>query len=632
MHLLETLPWLPEFEGDFRRAVAELAAAQQPGRVLSNLVSCRLNDRHLHSLGKVIGKLAHKPQDFPALAFRRLGILSNGSTDFVGPALTASAARHGTLLSVLTADFGQVAEPVLAHDSEFIRRAPDTVLLAIDQRGLPLAPCPGNNDVALTRVAEAINYLDQLAASLLNRGVQAVILQTLAIPYEPLFGNFDASLPGTGRWLAIEFNRQVADLCKKPGLALFDVATLAESVGAAHWHDARHWNIAKLPFAPRMLPIWSDSLGRLLGALSGRSRKCLVLDLDNTLWGGVIGDDGLGGITLGNGNPDGEAYLALQQTAKLLSQRGIVLAVNSKNDDTIARRPFLEHPEMLLKLDDISVFMANWNDKASNCRAIASLLNFGLDALVLLDDNPAERDFVRKMAPEVAVPELPDDPALFSQYLLAAGYFEATAFTEEDRNRAASYQCAAQQAALLAEAGDYDSFLDSLSMVMTIAPFQAHDLERIAQLVNKTNQFNLTTKRYSLTEIEELAADSSVYALQVRLKDRFADHGLISVVICKREERDWQIDTWLMSCRVLKRRVEEAVLNFLAATALSEGAEFLVGEYRPTERNALVSDHYAKLGFVETTGPKLGGETGNKWLLRLAVFRPLEVPITLCSP
>ena len=374
----------------------------------------------------------------------------------------------------------------------------------------------------------------------------------------------------------------------------------AETVGLSTWHSPSLWNIAKLGFDTRRLPLYADHVARLIAALRGRSRKCLILDLDNTVWGGVIGDDGLEGIRIAQGDATGEAYLSVQQMALALRRRGIVLAVSSKNTDEVARIPFREHPEMLLNEEHFAVFQANWDDKASNIRAIAEELSLGLDAMVLLDDNPVERDLVRQLLPQVAVPELPEDPALYARTLTAAGYFESIIFSEEDRTRAEMYQSNARRVALRNQAHNVDAYLDLLDMEIVFAPFDRIGRAQISQLINKSNQFNLTTRRYSEADVAAAEHDPNIFTLQVRLIDKFGDNGMICVVICRPSDTSaWTIDTWLMSCRVLGRKVEQMVLREILTRARKSGIRTVVGTYRQSEKNALVRDHYKKLGFTK---------------------------------
>jgi FkbH-like protein len=352
----------------------------------------------------------------------------------------------------------------------------------------------------------------------------------------------------------------------------------------------------------------------------------LVLDLDNTIWGGAIGDDGLEGIVLGQGNPLGEAFLEVQRMALALRERGIVLAVCSKNEEATARLPFREHPDMLLREEHIAAFEANWQDKCDNLETIARTLNLGLDSLVFLDDNPSERAAVRARLPMIAVPELPADPSYYPVVLSQAGYFEATSFVAEDRGRAGYYEANAKRNTLLRQVADVDDYLSSLQMVLSLEPFDAVGRARIAQLINKTNQFNLTTRRYTEDQVRAMESDASVYSLQARLKDSFGDSGMISVVICRREPALWTIDTWLMSCRVLGRKIEDAILNRLVLDAQEAGAEALIGTYLPTEKNRLVEHHYEKLGF---TLVEEGEDGRTQWALRLQEFKPRHVPLTV---
>ena len=475
--------------------------------------------------------------------------------------------------------------------------------------------------------AEAAQALIEDLRDAVRRGCGATcILQNLAPPPEPLYGSLDPAVAGSRRAVLEAVNAGLAAMAAGSDDHLLDVAGLASAVGLERWHDPVQWHLGKLPFSQALVPLYAEALGRLLGALRGKSRKCLVLDLDNTLWHGVIGDDGLEGIEIGQGSPLGEAHLAVQQTALDLRARGVVLAVCSKNDEATALEPFRKHPDMLLREEHIAVFQANWEDKASNLKAIAEALSLGTEALVLMDDNPAERALVRSLLPEVAVPELPEDPALFPRTLLAAGYFETVAFSDEDRARAAYYETNAKRASLKERVGDLDDYLRSLDMTASMTPFDALGRKRIAQLVNKTNQFNLTTRRYSEAEIEAFERDPDCLTLQVRLADSFGDNGMISVVICRRVGDDWEIDTWLMSCRVMGRRLEEAVLDELVRQAQAAGIDHLRGLYRPSARNGMVAEHYDRLGF-ETLSEEPDGS--RRYGLPLAAANLRNPPIAV---
>lgn len=601
--LYADLAWLPPTPEDFPvRCRALMTHENASGKEVRALANHALGENDLNRLAKVLVGLKRAGRELAPLQPVRLGIISNSTTHFLAPALAASAARHGILLDCIEANFDQAVQEALSPDSEISRAKPDVVLVALDHRGVPLLPIPGDEAAAKQTVADALAHVQRIRNGIRANTGAVCILQTIARPAETRFGSLDIALPGTLRHLLDAFNRGLGDsIAGTPDLIL-DVAAMAETVGLAEWHDASLWNMAKIPFSHTYLPLYTDHVARLVAAHRGKSRRCLILDLDNTLWSGVIGDDGIEGIVLGQGDATGEAFLDVQRTALMLRDRGIVLAVSSKNNDETARLPFQKHPEMLLREDHIAVFQANWNDKATNIKAIANELSLGLESMVFLDDNPAERALVRSTLPEVAVPELPDDPALYARTLLAAGYFEAVAFSEEDRQRAGFYQDNARRVALQAQAADMDAYLASLAMTITFQPFDEISRARITQLINKSNQFNLTTRRYTEAQVEAAEKDRAAFTLQVRLADTFGDNGMIGVIICRRHDDEWHVDTWLMSCRVLGRRVENAVLQEVVQHARAAGARRIVGSYLPTERNKLVVDHYAKLGFdhVET--------------------------------
>jgi FkbH-like protein len=564
----------------------------------------------------------------PLLPFR-LAVLSNSTIDLIVPALVASAARHGIALEVIQPAYDQVAQEALTPDSRVNSSNPDAVLFALDYRALPLKLALGDAEASSVIVQGAIGYLQALRNSIKNNSNAVCIFQTFAPPVETLFGSLDRALPGTLRSLIDSINRELAELVLGSGDVLFDGSGLAETVGLADWQDPQLWNMAKFSFSDQLVPLYADHVARTVAAIRGKSRKVLILDLDNTVWGGVIGDDGLDGIQVAQGDARGEAHLAVQRLALDLRERGIVLAVCSKNTDEVAREPFEKHPEMLLKLDHIAVFQANWNDKATNIQAIAEELSLGLDAMVFLDDNPVERGLVRKLLPQVAVPELPEEPAYYARTLAAAGYFEAIAFAGEDLKRADFYRDNARRAGLQKQVGGVDAYLASLDMTISFQPFDPTGRARIVQLINKSNQYNLTTRRYTDPEAAAAENDPEVFTMQVRLADIFGDNGMISVVICRPAEAGvWEIDTWLMSCRVLGRKVENMVLREILNHARAAGIHKLIGIYKPTDRNKLVVDHYSTLGFAKV-GEEEAGPT--RWELAVDGAEPGSAPMKVAS-
>ena len=624
-----SLPWLLPAPADFRaRIKAARTAEDLDPRAATGLAAHALDLSQLGQLGRL---LAARPDEFAGMGRLRpitIGIAATHTADLVAEALPGTGLRHGLLVTTHQVDYGQTAQALLDSKSSLAEAKPDFVLLALDALALGLARPFFDQAEAEAAVQSALDYVISLRDGAKSNVGAGAILHTLAPPVETLFGSFDARQPGSVRWMIGRFNQRLASEAIGEADMLLDMAALAETVGLAHWHDPLRWHDAKMPFALDAIPLYAEHVCRLLAAARGLSRKCLVLDLDNTLWGGVIGDDGVEGIRLGQGSAAGEAHLAIQSLAMDLRRRGIVLAVCSKNEEAAALIPFREHDEMVLKEEHISCFVANWTDKATNLKAIAQTLNIGTDALVFLDDNPAERERVRQELPEVAVPEVGEEPADYVRLLAMAGYFEAVSFGEEDRKRAEMYQANAQRSSAMQKIGNLDDYLASLEMTCSIRPFDELGRARVAQLINKSNQFNLTTRRYTEGEVATIESDPGKFTMQVRLVDRFGDNGMISVVVFDKGDQAWRCDTWLMSCRVLGRRVEEAVLAHVAKAARAEGAIQLIGEYLPTAKNVLVEKHFEKLGF-RFAGELAGG--GTSWVLDLADYRLPELPMDVRS-
>ncbi len=628
--LYANLSWLPDAPLGFSaecRAILERTDPIAPS--LQALASHSLNVNQLSRLARLLAAAKQEGRSLEPLTAFRLAVVSNSTLDFIVPALEASALRHGIALECIRADYGQVIQEILSPDAKIYRNKPDAVLVATDLRYLHIHSAHGESQSATTVIQNALGHFDMIREGIRRNSGAIAMLQTIAPFPETLFGSFDPVLPGTQRQMIAAINKGLAESIHGSEDALVDVAALAETVGLSRWHSPGQWNLAKLPFADELVPLYAEHVARVIGALRGKSRRCLILDLDNTVWGGVIGDDGIEGIKIAQGDSTGEAHLSVQRLALTLRDRGVVLAVSSKNNDDTARAPFRDHPEMLLREGHIAVFQANWNDKATNIKAIAEELSLGLDSMVFLDDNPVERGLVRQLLPRVAVPELPEDPALYARTLSAAGYFEAITFSREDSKRADYYQDNARRINLQKQVGNIDSYLASLNMQITFQPFDKTGRSRIAQLVNKSNQYNLTTRRYTEAEIAEVEEDPSCFTLQVRLTDIFGDNGMISVVICRKiDPCIWEIDTWLMSCRVLGRGVQEMVLQEVLKHAASNGVERLVGVYKPTERNKMVEDHYPLLRFEHIA---TGSDGEARWSLQVKGADVKAAPMTVRS-
>lgn len=625
------LPWLLPAPGDFRPALKALAksAGPVPAADLAALAGHDLDLDRLVALDRAARGLAGR-LDGPGLQPLKLALLAQATTDYAAPAIRASALRHGLAVETYVPAYGQAMAEVMDPESPLAAFGAEMALVAETPQSLGLTRSFVDPAEGAAAVARATATLTGLVEGLQRAGIRTVILQTLVLPAEPWAGQIDARLPGSLAAQVAAVNAAMAGLCESHAAVLFDADALAALVGRAAWADAGLWHRAKVPVALDFVPLYAEKFGQLLRALRGKASKCLVLDLDNTCWGGVIGDDGLEGIAIGQGSAQGEAFLALHHYALSLKARGVVLAVCSKNEEANARLPFEQHPDMALRLDDFAVFVANWTDKASNLAHIAKVLNIGTDALVFLDDNPAERARVRQELPQVAVPEVGEDPSSYPAMLAHGGYFETVGLSADDAQRAEQYRANAARAVAMETIGNYDDYLRSLEMTCTIAPFDAVGRTRIAQLINKSNQFNLTTRRYTEADVAAMEADPDVFTMQVRLTDRFGDNGMISVVIFRAAEiggeRAWLCDTWLMSCRVLKRRVEEAVLGAAVAAAREAGVTALYGDWLPSPKNAMVEDHFPKLGFTET-GP--AGDGGRRFRLALADHAAPELPMQI---
>jgi FkbH-like protein len=533
------------------------------------------------------------------------------------------------VLDITAAPYGQVRQAILDPNSPLGDAKPDFILLALDESAvlppLPLAATKADTEAA---VQAELDGLASLWRSARERFGATILQQTILNSRLGLFGSYESAVPASPAAQLERLNSRIAERAWEDGVLLVDLDGAAAASGRAQWHDPVRWHQAKQAVAPAATPLYGDLVARVIAAASGLSRKCLVLDLDNTLWGGVVGDDGVDGIVLGQGSAAGEAYLVFQRYVAALAERGIVLALCSKNDAQIVEQVFARHPEMHLKRSAVAAAAVNWTDKATNLRSLAATLDLGLDSFVFVDDNPAERDIVRRELPMVAVPELPDDVAHYPAVLAAAGYFEAVAFTAEDGARARQYSENSQRKELLAATTDMEGFLRSLDMRLDARPPANGDLIRITQLINKSNQFNLTTRRYTAEEVERAARDPDVVVRGFRLTDKFGDNGLIAVIIARPHEREpdaLAVDTWLMSCRVLGRGVETACLRVLAQEAVRRGARALIGEYRPTPRNGMVRDHYRKLGFV----PAGNGGESTYWRLDLGTFTDPPCPMRI---
>jgi len=617
------LHWLPT-QATWSQVLGSVVPGAEAWPALCALARTRIDSLETRTLDRRRQRLVPEPPPGLAAPPIRLAILASSTVDHLLPAIRTGGMRRDLWIETHTPDYGQYTQALMDPASPLHAFGPTAVLFALDTHHLLGGIEPGGT------ASDVERHLAQIADDLAAQWARArrafrcqVIQQTLLPVFEPLFGSNEHRLPGSQFWAVQQLNTMLRQRADAEGVDLLALDFAAAGDGLAAWHDPALWHRAKQEVHPSAAPFYGDLVARLLAAAMGRSAKAFVLDLDNTLWGGVIGDDGLEGVKLGQGSALGEAFVAFQRYARDLSRRGIILAVCSKNDEANALEPFEKHPEMVLKQSDIACFVANWTDKAANLRDIAATLNIGLDSLVFADDNPAERAIVRRELPMVAVPELPEDPTLWPSTLAAAGYFESLRLTREDIDRSAQYQANRQRTSMMASATDLKGYLRSLEMRALWNRFDRIGHARIVQLINKTNQFNLTTRRVTDEEIAALIEDERALTLQIRLTDTFGDNGIIAIVIGLFEPgtRDIRIDTWLMSCRVLGRQMEEETLNLVVQQARALGAERLIGVYFPTPKNGMVRDHYQRLGFIPSD------DNGTRWELALNDWTPLPTAI-----
>ena len=528
----------------------------------------------------------------------RLSIIADCATQHLAMALKGYAYQEGLGLQIFEAEYNQLDAQVLDQHSELYRSRPQSVLMFMCTEKLYEA----FSDAAPEQRA---GFADQMMEKIegywqqINARTKTNILQFTFVDQDDcVFGNLGLKIMDSFLFQLQKLNFLLSSRCQGyKNVYLISLNHLQMRIGASRFRDSRLYYIAKMPISTEALPVVSKSVIDVVKALLGRLKKCIILDLDNTLWGGVIGDDGLSGIQLGELGL-GHAFTDFQVWLRELKNRGIILAVCSKNEEHIAKEPFVSHPDMVLRLEDISLFVANWEDKASNIRFIQQTLNIGMDSIVFLDDNPFERELVRSLIPDIMVPELPEDPALYLSYCRGLNLFETVSHSEEDRHRTEQYRSEAGRVQLQQTFSSYDEYLQNLGMVAVAAPFDPFHYPRIAQLTQRSNQFNLRTIRHTEADVEALAQDPEHLTLYFTLKDRFGDHGLISVVVLDRQEDGVLfISQWLMSCRVLKRGMEEFIINRIMKTAREQGYRRVVGEYLPTPKNAMVAELYGRLGF-----------------------------------
>lgn len=550
----------------------------------------------------------------------RIALLGDSATQLLAKALRGAAWDYDLSLDLWEADFDQIERQVFDSESELYRSNPEFVVLFYSSHMLLNKFRKLDEEGRAKFAAAHLSSLEQLYTAIRSHCPAKVICYNLAEIDDAVFGNFanklESSFPCQLRSInfgLMSFARQAADF------HICDLSAIQNSLGRQVMFSPAVYVNTGMVLTLDALPAVACRTLDIVAAVTGRFKKCLILDLDNTLWGGVIGDDGLEHIQLGNLGI-GKAFTEFQYWIKSLKERGVILAVCSKNDEKTAKEPFEKHPDMVLRLDDIAVFVANWENKADNIRRIQRVLNIGFDSMVFVDDNPFERGMVRENVPGLTVPELPEDPADYLEFMYAHNFFETVSFSNLDKERTRQYQAESERLQAQEKFVNEEDFLASLRMVSDVSRFSPFNTPRVAQLSQRSNQFNLRTVRYSEGDIEALAHDPAAHTFAFTLRDKFGDNGLIGVIVLKaRSSETCFIETWLMSCRVLKRGMEVFTLNTIAAYARERGFSRLVGEYLPTPKNGMVKDHYRQLGFEPS---------GHEWTLDLRRYQPAPCFIT----
>ena len=525
----------------------------------------------------------------------RMALLGDSATQFLATAIRGEAMARGLSLDLFEAEYNQVERQVLDPTSELYGFEAEYTVVFQSAHKLLEKYSLADADKRASLAEERLDFVRVLCQQV---GGKIIYFNYPEIG-DSVFGSYQNRVESSFIYQTRKLNLGLMELSREfPNLYICDLAELQAKLGRDFCFDSSVYVSTEMLLSLDALPYVAARTMDIVCAIRGSFKKCLILDLDNTLWGGVVGDDGWENIQIGHGLGIGKAFSEFQQWIRKLKDRGIILCVCSKNDDDKAREPFEKNPEMVLRLDDIAVFIANWDTKVQNIRTIQQILNIGFDSMVFLDDNPFERNMVREGIPEICVPELPEDPGDYLEYLYGLNLFETASYSSADKDRTKQYQVEARRVSSALSFANEADFLRSLGMVSEIRGFDRFNIPRVAQLSQRSNQFNLRTVRYTEEDVRRMGADAHFQCFSFTLADKFGDNGLICVVILEKKDRQTLfIDTWFMSCRVLKRGMEAFTLNILVKYARDNGFKRLVGEYLPTAKNGMVAEHYTRLGF-----------------------------------
>ena len=535
----------------------------------------------------------------------RVALLRSYTAEPIEPILKLRLLLDGFRPSIWIGGYNQYAQEILDPGSALHEFRPDLVLMMIRlEEVMPdfvdeFGTRPSSHWAE--RVAQKVREIGGLVERIEAAFPAQVVVQSMALPHGAYFGINDAQRPDGQSALVHGFNQGLAaELAKRKGACLWDFDRLVRAKGYENLHDAKMWYVSRNPFRQSAYPVVADDLIRYIRSALGRVKKCVVVDLDNTLWGGIVGEDGIEGIALGRDYP-GNCYRDFQKELLKLYHRGILLAINSKNNEGDALEVLDKHPDMVLRRKHFAAYRINWQDKVSNLKALANDLNIGIDSMVFIDDNPRECELVRQQCPECHVVCLPDKPHLIPEFLGSVPGLECVRLTEEDSRRGEMYQAQLVRGQAAARFENLQDFWKDLGLEVSIEPARPFSIPRIAQLTQRTNQMNMTTRRYTESQVEALAGDPNWRVVSVAAKDRFGEHGIIGVMFIRLDGEHCRIDNFLMSCRVLGLNIEQYMIAYAAAVGRQAGRKMLVGEFIPSAKNKVAAGMYAKLGFRKTS-------------------------------
>ena len=531
----------------------------------------------------------------------RVAVLSSSTIRGVRETLFVKCCASGIVPDIYVADYNLYAQEILNSDSGLYKFQPDVVIVFIDSRALLgdhyLLPYQLSNERRKELVTEKQDEIGAYIRALKTRSSAVVLVHNMEVPqYSPL-GILENKQSFGYRKLFQKLNSELEDTFRGDNrVFVFDYDLFCSRIGKMRILNPKLYYLADIKLDLQYIPALCDEYIAYLSPLLSLSKKCIVLDLDNVLWGGVVGEDGMEGIKLGP-TPAGRPFLEFQQCLLALFNRGVILAINSKNNPDDARSVFQRHPHMVLKENNFAAVRMNWDDKAANMRSLAKELKIGLDSMVFFDDDKLNREIVKHELPEVYVVEMHDDPAQYVNDLFAVNQFNTLTITEEDLGKGRMYAEQRQRSESAQSATDITEYLKGLDMVVTIEEANSFTIPRIAQLTQKTNQFNMTTRRYYEQDIKTFLENGNYKVISIHVKDKFGDNGLTGLAIVKIGGTAWIIDTFLLSCRVIGRRVEEVLLSHIVEEAKKSSARTLTGEYIPTPKNSVAKDFYKINGF-----------------------------------